>query len=83
MFKRKNKEAKIKKPRFQAFRDAYKEVGESIERGEFEPMREVNHNHEGSIGNLCNDKIEALMQEVLSQFKFEKIDTALNKLLTV
>lgn len=64
-----------------SFRDAYKEVGESIERGEFEPMRAVNHNHEGSIGNLCNDHIQALMKEALAQFKFDRIDEALAKLL--
>ncbi|MBP8777817.1 MAG: argininosuccinate lyase, partial [Bacteroidaceae bacterium] len=46
------------------FRDAYKKVGLDIEAGRFEPTKEVHHTHEGSIGNLCNDSIEGLMQQI-------------------
>jgi argininosuccinate lyase len=35
-----------------SFRDAYREVAESIARGEFESTQGVAHTHEGSIGNL-------------------------------
>jgi argininosuccinate lyase len=41
----------------------------------------VNHTHEGSIGNLCNPEIEAMMEEILGQFNFEKTKVAIDKLL--
>lgn len=63
------------------FRDAYKEVGLSIEAGEFVPDRAISHTHEGSIGNLCNEHINMLMQHVLDGFSFEKMIAAENKLI--
>ncbi len=63
------------------FRDAYKQVGLAIEAGEFEPHKEVNHTHEGSIGNLCNEQIATLMQDVLSGFGFEKAEKAEKELI--
>jgi argininosuccinate lyase len=39
------------------FRDAYKEIGIQVQEKTYKPNREINHTHEGSIGNLCNDKI--------------------------
>jgi argininosuccinate lyase len=63
------------------FRDAYKKVGLDIEAGNFTPDKNIHHTHEGSIGNLCNDKIEALMQKVLDGFNFEKVENAEKKLL--
>lgn len=63
------------------FRDAYKQVGLAIERGEFVPPTEVHHTHEGSIGNLYNDAIKALYDKVLSQFDFSTYHNALNSLL--
>lgn len=62
------------------FREAYKEVGASIESGSFAPSTTLNHTHEGSIGNLCNAEISDMMAEVLSQFGFEKVNAALEKL---
>lgn len=64
------------------FRDAYKQVGLEIEAGKFCPNKTVNHTHEGSIGNLCNDEISALMQNIIDGFSFENIDFAENNLLT-
>ena len=64
------------------FRDAYKKVGLEIEAGKFVPVKEVHHTHEGSIGNLCNDKISALMQNILDGFSFNKVSDAERKLLT-
>ena len=52
------------------FRDAYKQVGMAVQRGEYTPTRSVEHTHEGSIGNLCNDKIAAKMDKVLEKFGF-------------
>jgi argininosuccinate lyase len=63
------------------FRDAYKQVGMSIEEGKFNYTTDVNHVHEGSIGNLCNDKIQGMMQQTLDQFGFEKVHAAIDQLL--
>ena len=63
------------------FREAYKIVGETIDNGTFAHGTTVNHTHEGSIGNLCNPEIEAMMEEVLEQFNFEKTKVAIDKLL--
>ena len=64
------------------FRDAYKQVGLNIEAGLFEPIKKVNHTHEGSIGNLCNNQISALMQSIVEGFAFEKVNEAEQKLLS-
>ena len=40
-----------------SFRDAYKIVGEEVQKGTYNPVKELKHSHEGSIGNLCNDLI--------------------------
>lgn len=63
------------------FRDAYKRVGLEIEVGNFTPNKAVNHTHEGSIGNLCNDSISALMQNIIDGFSFNKVNEAEKKLL--
>ena len=63
------------------FRDAYKKVGLDIEAGHFQPVKEVHHTHEGSIGNLCNDQIQALMKQNMEGFHFEKVQDAERKLL--
>ena len=63
------------------FRDAYKKVGLDIEAGTFKASHDIHHTHEGSIGNLCNDKIEALMQQTLDGFHFERMTEAEKKLL--
>jgi len=50
------------------FRDAYKQVGELIESGnfQFDTTKGLKHTHEGSIGNLCNEEIRAEMQKISS-----------------
>ncbi|MGM9804364.1 MAG: argininosuccinate lyase [Muribaculaceae bacterium] len=63
------------------FRDAYKKVGLDIEAGCFTPVKEVHHTHEGSIGNLCNDRIQQLFNHTLSQFDFDTYHRAFNSLL--
>lgn len=63
------------------FRDAYKKVGLDIEKGDFKPDYNLAHTHEGSIGNLCNDKIAGLYDEILGSFDFEKFHTAFANLL--
>lgn len=55
------------------FRDAYKMVGKQIEEGSFSPVTTVNHTHEGSIGNLCNDQIAEKFETTYSGFNSETI----------
>jgi argininosuccinate lyase len=62
------------------FREAYRKVAEKIEAGEFHPEKNVKHSHEGSIGNLCTDKIKTKKEAVIQNFQFEKIRIALKKL---
>lgn len=45
------------------FRDAYKSVGIEVNEGKFHADKSVHHTHEGSIGNLCNDRIAAKMKK--------------------
>lgn len=63
------------------FRDAYKKVGLDCENGRFTPNKNIHHTHEGSIGNLCNDRIKALMDKTISDFHFERVENAVAKLL--
>ncbi len=63
------------------FREAYQQVGKSIEEGTYQPDLQINHTHEGSIGNLCSAEIRAKMQEIQAQFNFEKVERALQLLL--
>ncbi len=62
------------------FRDAYKQVGQAIEAGNFTPNKNIKHTHEGSIGNLCNKEITTHMNGILSEFSFEKAFGAEEKL---
>jgi len=64
------------------FRDAYKKVGLDIEAGNFTPDKQIHHTHAGSIGNLCNDQIEALMQKTVDEFSFSKVEQAVKALVS-
>ena len=64
------------------FRDAYKKVGLDIEAGKFTPNKDIHHTHEGSIGNLMNDQIAALMKQTLGGFGFERVEQAEKNLLS-
>ena len=63
------------------FRDAYKKVGQSIENDDFHPSKNVQHNHEGSLGNLCNDEIKHKMDNVFNSFEFERIRQTIENLI--
>ncbi len=63
------------------FRDAYKKVGLDIEKGQFIANKDIHHTHEGSIGNLMNDEITALMDKCMAEFHFEKVEEAEKALL--
>ena len=64
------------------FRDAYRQVAASIADGTFEYSGSLNHTHLGSIGNLCNDRIAARMDRILSSFGFDKVSIAVNALIS-
>lgn len=63
------------------FRDAYRKVAASVADGSFEYSGKLSHTHEGSIGNLCNDKIAERMEKLISGFGFEEVATAIDALL--
>ncbi|MCK6618507.1 MAG: argininosuccinate lyase [Cyclobacteriaceae bacterium] len=63
------------------FRDAYKKVGQDIEKGTYRPERKLSHTHEGSIGNLCLPEIQRMMEDVLNRFNFAAVHRAYEKLL--
>jgi argininosuccinate lyase len=63
------------------FRDAYKQVGLAIEAGQFTSDKTTHHTHEGSIGNLCNDRIDAMKKEIIAGFRFERAGEAVKKLI--
>jgi len=63
------------------FRDAYKKVGKDIEEGKFTYSTTINHTHEGSIGNLCNDKIKENFNRTIQSFQFEKVNESIKKLI--
>jgi argininosuccinate lyase len=53
------------------FREAYQQVGNQIEKGDFkfDFSKGLHHTHEGSIGNLHNEEIKKQMDTVLRKFK--------------
>ncbi len=63
------------------FREAYRKIGEQIERGEYEPVRRVSHSHEGSIGNLCTEEIKKKMAQALAEIDGESWEQKWRQLL--
>jgi len=63
------------------FRDAYKKIGLAIEAGNFTYSTNLDHTHEGSIGNLCNAQIADEMKKVLNRMDFEKVERQIEHLL--
>ena len=62
-------------------RDAYKKIGLDVENNEFTTDMKVNHSHEGSIGNLQNEAIKIMMENIISRFNFKSVNDALQELL--
>lgn len=63
------------------FREAYRNIGLSIEAGTFQPLKTVNHTHEGSIGNLCTAEIKDAFRDVYAGFGFRKVRDTLAALI--
>ena len=64
------------------FRDAYKKAGAAVEAGNFTHSASPVHTHEGSTGILCNNKIGAMMNDIIQKFNFAKVKIALQQLLS-
>jgi argininosuccinate lyase len=66
-----------------SFRDAYMKVGQMIENGTYQPDYNIRHTHEGSMGNLCNDKIIDKMNLLTDYFsnKFSNIKISMDQLI--
>ena len=68
------------------FRDAYRQVADEITNGTFHHEATVeetlsHYTHEGSIGNLCNDKIKEKMDKLVQSLPLSSICQAINQLL--
>jgi len=66
------------------FREAYRIVGQEINDGADRPRpsRQLNHTHEGSIGNLGNDLIVNQMQQAQAGFGADRAQQAVARLLS-
>ena len=69
------------------FREAYQTIGREIANQPLGdnapgPSRQLNHTHEGSIGNLGNDLIVAHMAQSMAGFGVEKAQQAIDRLLS-
>lgn len=63
------------------FRDAYRQIGEQVEKGAFKHTGAIKHTHEGSIGNLCNDDIVAQMDLIIGKLPFATVHKAIDELI--
>ena len=63
------------------FRDAYQIVGRQINAETYEPSREINHTHQGSIGNLCLEQISDRMKNIVQSYEFQNTEKAYSVLL--
>jgi argininosuccinate lyase len=63
------------------FREAYRQVGDEINKGHFQPDKNIHHSHEGSIGNLCLSEVSNKMKKVVNGFNFIIPEKAFRQLL--
>lgn len=63
-----------------SFREAYKEVGLSVENGTFAYSGELPHTHLGSTGHLGTERIAAYLASNRAAFDFERAEQALEGL---
>jgi argininosuccinate lyase len=64
------------------FREAYREVADEIRDGRYKPAEGTVYTHEGSIGNLCNDRIKVKINDRIKMFAFEEANNAIQTLLS-
>jgi len=63
------------------FRDAYKQVGVDVESGSFIPNRNVDHSHQGSIGNLMLDEITNAFKISIGSLKVDRVSSAIQAII--
>ena len=63
------------------FREAYRLVGKEIGDHTYQRPKQLNHSHEGSIGNLGTDLIVAQMKQALDGFGADRAEEAIQQLL--
>jgi len=63
-----------------SFREAYVEVGKTIEAGNFKVSKDLSHTHEGSIGNLQLQEIINSFNKLITKLKLVKFIKLLKKL---
>lgn len=63
------------------FREAYKKIASQIADGTYRDEKSVEHTHEGSIGNLCNEEIREKMNKAAAAFNFQTMEQAIQKLI--
>jgi argininosuccinate lyase len=64
------------------FREAYQQTGKEIAEGTYLPPKQLNHTHEGSLGNLCNEQITQQMEQVFAQLNFDRTEQAIKALVS-
>ncbi len=64
-----------------SFREAYKKVAGRIGNKKYKPLRELDHTHTGSMGNLCNELILEKTERIKAGFDFKKVENAMMNLL--
>ncbi|MFZ1730099.1 MAG: argininosuccinate lyase [Bacteroidota bacterium] len=64
------------------FRDAYREIADSLHDGSFKIPAELKSTHQGSPGNLCNDRIRLMLAQEYMRFPFSRRDEAFLTLLS-
>ncbi len=62
------------------FRDAYRQIGDQINSGDFIPNKRLNHTLIGSIGNPGNEYLAQNMAALLARFNFAKVHSAFERL---
>lgn len=63
------------------FREAYQTVGKEITEHTYERPTQLNHTHEGSMGNLMNEQIVQHMDAAMGGFGAERVNEAIRLLL--
>jgi len=63
------------------FREAYNKVAGEIGNKNYSPQKELDHTHDGSLGNLCNELIAEKIENIKAGFDFKKVDNAMMNLL--
>ncbi len=55
------------------FRDAYQKISTALEEGDLSVPDTISHTHEGSIGNLCNEEIQAKWNRIIAGFEVKEL----------